>query len=184
IDVIRKASGRLEKLIDDLILYSTAQRNGILLVYREFSITEMAAQVIARYQPAAMRKNISLLCQCGADIPLVNADEGKVGWVLAQLLDNALKFTPNGGQILLTVELEEQSVLVTVKDSGIGIPPDRLSEIFEPFHQLDGSTTRTYGGTGLGLSLVKRIIESHNEDLMVSSTPDQGSSFGFHLKLA
>ncbi len=182
VDVIRKASGRLEKLIDDLILFSTAQKNGILLIYRDFSISDLAVQITSRFQAAAMQKQIRLTCDCDKSLPLVSADEGKINWVISQLLDNAIKFTSNGGKITLTARLEDHSVMVSVEDTGIGIPEDKLKEIFEPFHQLDGSTTRTYGGTGLGLSLVKRIIEAHNEILVVTSAPGHGSNFGFHLK--
>ena len=184
IHVIMRASDKLEKLIDDLILYSTAQKNQLLLVYKTFSIADLSNQLIAHYQPGAIRKNITLLFEGRRDIPAVSADEGKIGWVISQLLDNALKFTPTGGNIWLKLEQEKETVLVSVRDTGIGIPENRLKEIFEPFHQLDGSMRRSYNGTGMGLSLVKRIVESHNTELQVSSTPGKGSSFGFRIKIA
>ncbi|MBP8165421.1 MAG: histidine kinase, partial [Anaerolineales bacterium] len=91
-------------------------------------------------------------------------------------------FTQSGGSV--TVSLREDGrnlVLVTVTDTGIGIPPNRLSEIFEPFHQLDGSSTRHYGGTGLGLSLVRQIVEAHGSLLDVQSVEGKGSVFKFPL---
>ncbi len=96
------------------------------------------------------------------DIPFVQADEEKISWVILQLIDNAIKFTPSGGQVNLSIEKEfDTLVMVTVTDTGIGIPANRLEEMFEPFHQLDASSTRRYGGTGLGLALVKEIVSAH-----------------------
>lgn len=184
IQVIKRASDRLEKLIDDLILYSSAQKNQLMIVYSDFSITELCSQLIARFQPAAMRKNITLLAGFGQNKLTVSADMGKISWAIAQLLENALKFTPSGGNIRLKVTAASGTVLVCVEDTGIGIPEERLKEIFEPFHQLDGSMARNFGGTGLGLALVKRIVESHHSELEVSSIPGKGSSFGFRLKNA
>lgn len=184
IQVINRATGRLEKLIDDLILFSTSQKDGMPLVIRVFSITHLASKLAARYQQRAAQKNIALVYECDQAIPNVAADENKIDWAISQLLDNALKFTFNGGHIWLRVRVEGRYVLLSVEDTGIGIPENRLKEIFEPFHQLDGSSTRNYGGTGLGLSLVKRIVESHNSELQVTSIPGKGSSFGFFIQTA
>ncbi|HAX70014.1 MAG TPA: hypothetical protein DCY14_10430 [Anaerolineae bacterium] len=115
-------------------------------------------------------------------LPPVQADAEKLGWVVNQLLDNAIKFTPSGGSVTISL-VEEGSNLVqlSVVDTGIGIPVSRMKEIFEPFHQLDGSSTRRYGGTGLGLSLVRQIIEAHGSLLDVKSVEGKGSSFKFPL---
>jgi signal transduction histidine kinase len=116
------------------------------------------------------------------DIPRVQADSQKISWALGELLDNAVKFTPSGGRVVLRLEREgEKLVLVSVSDTGIGIPESRMEEIFEPFHQLDGSSTRRYGGAGLGLSLVRQIIEAHGSMLEVRSIEGKGSTFKFPL---
>ena len=113
---------------------------------------------------------------------MVQADPEKIGWVLNQLLDNGIKFTPSGGSVVIALQEEGHNlVILTVTDTGIGIPPDRLKEIFEPFHQLDGSSTRHYGGTGLGLSLVRQIVEAHGSLLDVQSVQGKGSIFKFPL---
>jgi signal transduction histidine kinase len=105
--------------------------------------------------------------------------------VLSQLLDNGIKFTPSNGRVVVSVAREgENLVIVSVADTGIGIPPTHLDEIFEPFHQLDGSSTRRYGGTGLGLSLVRQIIEAHGSMLEVQSIEGRGSTFKFPLLVA
>ncbi|MEK7784509.1 MAG: ATP-binding protein [Chloroflexota bacterium] len=112
-------------------------------------------------------------------------DEEKLAWVLLQLVDNAVKFTPAGGRVTLslTPNPERARVLIAVKDTGIGIPFDRMPELFQPFHQLDGSSTRRYGGTGLGLALVRQILEAHGEQVKVESLIGHGSTFSFELPI-
>jgi len=105
-------------------------------------------------------------------------------WVINQLLDNGIKFTPRGGQVRLAAEDKLDYVKFTVSDTGIGIPKERITEIFEPFHQLDGSVTRRYPGTGLGLAMVHRILEAHGSEMKVDSSPDQGTRFSFSLPVA
>lgn len=129
------------------------------------------------------------------EMPSVSLDKDRMRQVLLNLLSNALKFTPKGGSILLEAKISEvqserkdpvglvlssptRKILeLAVHDTGIGIPPDKLSQIFEPFFQVDGTSTRKYEGTGLGLSIVKRIVEAHNGEIKVKSTLNQGSSF-------
>jgi len=116
------------------------------------------------------------------NVPLIQADSQKIAWVLGHLVENAIKFTPSGGSVILSIKCEGKNlVIISVTDTGIGIPSNRLDDIFEPFHQLDGSTTRKYGGTGLGLSLVRQIVEAHGSMLEVQSTEGRGSSFKFPL---
>ena len=105
-------------------------------------------------------------------------------WVLYQLLDNGIKFTPSGGGVLLRASKDGDLITVTVMDSGIGIEAGRIEEIFEPFHQLDGSAARKYGGTGLGLALVKIILEAHQTEIRVRSKIGEGSAFSFSLPAA
>jgi signal transduction histidine kinase len=101
---------------------------------------------------------------------------------LSHLIENGIKFTSSGGSVVVSVKKEgENLVTVSVTDTGIGIPPHRMEEIFEPFHQLDGSSTRHHGGTGLGLSLVRQIIEAHGSMLEVQSSQGHGSTFKFPL---
>ncbi|MEY2818918.1 MAG: hypothetical protein RL275_2381, partial [Chloroflexota bacterium] len=106
----------------------------------------------------------------------------KISWVVAQLIDNGIKFTPSGGSVQVIIEEEGKNLVqISVRDTGVGIPQDRMKEIFEPFHQLDGSSTRRYGGTGLGLSLVRQIVEAHGSLLDVKSTEGKGTTFKFPL---
>jgi signal transduction histidine kinase len=116
------------------------------------------------------------------DVPPVQADSQKISWAVGQLLDNAIKFTPSEGRVVLSIHHEGGNlVTISVTDTGIGIPSTRLSEIFEPFHQLDSSSTRKYGGTGIGLSLVRQIVEAHGSMLEVMSVEGKGTTFRFPL---
>lgn len=182
--VMLRATNRLEQLINDLILFSDSERSSLVLQQSTFSINACCLKAIKAARNAAKEKEISLEFQSSADNLLVHADEGKIYWVISHLIDNALKFTPNMGKITVQIEQTGKVVAINISDTGIGIAEDKIAEIFEPFHQLDGSTTRRYGGTGLGLSLAKKIIEAHGTTIHVVSIPDQGSRFEFVLKSA
>jgi signal transduction histidine kinase len=183
LDVSQRATNRLQGLIDDLILFSLASRGELTLRLQAVDIRKIASDIIMRAQAKADDKQTKLSTDFEPDLPLVMADEQKISWVLTQLLDNAIKFIPAGGRVTLEVkkDISPEMLRVAVTDTGIGIPEDQLTEIFEPFHQLDGSSTRRYGGTGLGLSLVKQIIEAHGSIVRVKSEPGKGSTFSFPL---
>jgi signal transduction histidine kinase len=175
------AIGRLEQLINDLISYAAAAKGDVTLNCRPCSPGAMVAQAVERSQAKAARQKVRLLHQIGPDLPLVVADEEKLFWTLMQLVDNGLKFTPPDGTVTVSAVRHDTHVELSVHDTGIGIPPDRLQDIFEPFQQLDGSSTRRYGGTGLGLALVRRILEAHGAPIDVRSQTGAGSLFTFRL---
>ena len=175
------AIGRLEALINDLISYAAAARGELTVNLRPVSIPMVVLQVLQRAQPKADRQLVTLSYELMPELPPVTADEEKLHWILLQLVDNAVKFTPGGGHITLTATADAQQVTLAVTDTGIGIPADRVEDIFEPFRQLDGSSTRRYGGTGLGLALVRRILEAHGSQMVVASTEGAGSTFSFRL---
>lgn len=186
IDVSLRSAGRLQNLIDNLILFSLASKDGLTLQLKAVDLNLLIDPVITRTNPKAVERNIELCVELDSVLPPVQADEEKLSWVLAQLLDNAIKFTEPGGKVTLRVLRFEKEEMATVNviDTGIGIPAERVKEIFEPFHQLDGSATRRYGGTGLGLSLVRQIIESHGSLINVVSAPDVGTTISFPLLFA
>jgi signal transduction histidine kinase len=184
LDVMQRASLRLEKLIEDLIEFSTASREGLTLRLAPLEISPLVRDVFAQSQEKARNKDVELALEIPDSLPEIFADGDRIRWVLVQLLDNAIKFTPEGGDVTLSVMPFDKLVMFNVRDTGIGIPEDRQGELFEPFHQLDGSATRSYGGTGIGLALVKLILDSHGTDLKIKSAPGEGSQFGFVLPLA
>jgi signal transduction histidine kinase len=179
--VTASAIVRLETLINDLISYAAAARGELTVNLRPVSIPAVVLQVLQRAQAKADRQQVTLSYVLPADLPPVKADEEKLHWILLQLMDNAIKFTRAGGRVTLTAEANGQHVTLGVQDTGIGIPASRLEDIFEPFRQLDGSSTRHYGGTGLGLALVRRILEAHGTEMTVESTEGAGSTFSFRL---
>ncbi|HVP20444.1 MAG TPA: ATP-binding protein [Anaerolineaceae bacterium] len=179
-----RASDRLNRLIEDLIAFSMAERGDVAVKPSKINLAAIGLTTINRTAAKAAEKTIILDFICSSNTIIVEADEEKVTWVLLQLIDNALKFTPAHGRVWLEMAVAGEMAQVTVNDTGIGIPPDRVDEVFEPFHQLDESSTRKFGGTGLGLSLARKIVEAHGSEIRVSSEVGKGSRFEFFLKLA
>jgi signal transduction histidine kinase len=179
--VVLKASDRLQQLVDDLIQYAASARGEMTLNVGQVFLQRTVSEALAASAAKAAKGQVVVHSQVSGSLPPVEADEEKIRWVIFQLLDNAIKFTPTGGQVTVSARGDDQRVQVAVADTGIGIPAERLPELFEPFHQLDGSSTRRYGGTGLGLALVKRIVEAHEGSVSVASTVGQGSTFAFDL---
>ncbi len=181
--VMGRSAERLGRLIEDLILFSISERDQIHLRLAPFALTKICANAINKASYKARERDVRLHLECAPDLTEVFGDEEKVSWVIMQLLDNAIKFTQPGGQVTLSIRQEGPFANLAVIDSGIGIPPTRLDEIFESFYQLDGSTTRRAGGTGLGLALAKKIVEGHGSVIRVTSEVGKGSSFEFLLKI-
>ncbi len=183
--VSQKASNRLENLIDDLIMFSLAARGELSLKQEPLDIRRLVNVAARNATPKADERGVNVSVTANETVPLVQGDSEKIVWVLNQLLDNAIKFTPSGGRVNISLKEESSNlVMVSVTDTGIGIPANRLQEIFEAFHQLDGSSTRRAGGTGLGLSLVRQIVEAHGSLLDVGSVEGRGTTFKFPLLVA
>ena len=181
IQVLKRAEVRLETLIDDLIQFSLAARGELSLRLDTFSIAELVNLIARQSYNKAKLKEISTSVFCPEDLSPVIADKEKIGWVINQLLDNAIKFTPTGGSVTIKAIQENGKVCLSIQDNGIGIPPERIAEIFEPFHQLDSSVTRRFSGTGLGLAMVRRILDAHGTQMKVSSKVGAGTRFDFSL---
>jgi two-component system sensor histidine kinase ChiS len=185
LQVGQQSTGRLEALIEDLIMVSLASRGELSIKQDNVDIRRLSNLAIKSSTSKAGDRGVNLHALIDEDVPPVQADAQKIIWVLSQLIDNGIKFTSSGGSVVVSVKREgENLVVVSITDTGIGIPSNRLNDIFEPFHQLDGSTTRHYGGTGLGLSLVRQIIEAHGSMIEVQSTEGRGSTFRFPLLAA
>ena len=179
--VMGRAVERLETLINDLIKYSETAKGGLSLRLETVAIHDLLEEVTTRSLYKAKNRDITLKCTIPKSLPKVIADEENIQWVISQLVDNAIKFTNPGGKVTVVARIEGPQVTISVLDTGIGIPKEQLDEIFLPFHQLDNSPRRRYGGTGLGLALVKRIVEAHNTHLQIESVPGEGSRFQFSL---
>jgi signal transduction histidine kinase len=185
LQVIHQSTGKLETLIEDLIMVSLTSRGELSMKLENVDIRRLSNLAIKSATSKAQDRGLNLHAVVDENVPFVQADAQKIVWVLSQLIDNGIKFTSSGGSVVVSVKREgENLVVVSVTDTGIGIPSNRLNDIFEPFHQLDGSSTRHYEGTGLGLSLVQQIIEAHGSMIEVQSTEGRGSTFKFPLLVA
>ncbi len=181
IEVMQRASLRLQLLIEDLIQFAGASQGAISLHLTPAMPAELVQEAFERVAAHAASQGPQVVIESGPTLPPVRVDRQKIVWVLSQLLDNAIKFTIPPGRVTLRTALNASFVLFEVSDTGIGIPQARLGEIFEPFHQLDGSANRKYSGTGLGLALARQIVEAHGARLEVRSQEGVGSVFGFEL---
>ncbi len=179
-----KGESRLEKLIEDLIQFSLAARGQLSLNVQNSDLSDIFPQVMENARHKAQMAQVVIDAVIPGNLPAVSCDQEKITWVVDQLLDNAIKFTHKGGHVRLEALIENGVMTIAVTDTGIGIPETRLKELFEPFHQLDSSSTRRYGGTGLGLALSNRIIEAHSSQIKVRSKEGKGSRFEFSLPLA
>jgi signal transduction histidine kinase len=183
LSVAQGAAEQLGRLIEDIVdfgqMYEEQQ-----LTFEPVPVAEVcqsAARAIARM---ANRHAITVNVVAPPDLPPVRADLAALMRVLWHLLDNAVKFSPSGGAVKLTAERCPTGVRIAVQDHGAGIPPDQLDRIFQVFYQVDGSSTRRAGGLGLGLALVKRLVEAHGSRVEVDSKVGQGSTFAFELPVA
>jgi signal transduction histidine kinase len=183
-EVLKRANDRLYALIDNLIRFTLIYQNEIAIEPVPLYLEEVISASLKRNQRTAEASNIDLRSEGGIDLPQVNGDAEKLGWVFDSLLDNGIKFNNPGGRVAVHSALKNGLVEVCVVDTGIGIEPEQVSELFEPFHQLDGSSTRRYGGTGIGLALAYKIVEAHRSVIRVESKPGKGSTFRFNLSLA
>ena len=182
LQVSQRATTKLESIIDDLIMFSLASRGEMSMRLEKVDIRRIVSLAAKSALSKAEERGVQVLVSSLENIPGVQADSEKIAWAINQLLDNGIKFTPSGGSVVISLKEEGRNlVLVSVIDTGVGIPSSRLKEIFEPFHQLDGSSTRHYGGTGLGLSLVRQIVEAHGSLLDVQSVEGKGTTFKFPL---
>ncbi|NOZ86026.1 MAG: response regulator [Deltaproteobacteria bacterium] len=181
---VRMSALKLLKLIDDLLDLSRLEEARLKLKLDLFDVCGLVRKVSDFSRPLALRKNIDLSCDATGEI-VIEADETKLEKVFVNLLSNALKFTEPGGSIKVRVQekAEHGAVLVGVEDTGIGIPDNEIDLVFNRFHQVDDSSTKRHYGSGLGLALVKELIELHCGNITVESELGKGSRFDVELPL-
>ncbi len=182
LNIMDRSANRLERLIEDLIMFTFAENDEVLIIPREFDLLPVIYQNIEHYKTSTPAREIQLTIQPNTTSVWVHADQKKISWVINHLLENAAKFSAVDKMIKIDVIEKNDHVDIQIKDEGIGIPEHRINEIFEPFHQLDGSSTRRYGGIGLGLALAKKILAAHKQTLKVQSEIGIGSQFDFSLR--
>lgn len=184
LEVMGRGVAELDRLVGDLIQFATGARGEMALRLAAVPVADMLERAVSAQRERAAAQGLSVLCVAPAPELAVLGDGEKLRWVIDQLLDNAVKYTPAGGRVEAGAGSAGDRIRIWVADTGPGIEADRLPELFEPFHQLDGSSTRRRGGTGLGLALVKMIVTAHKSAVSVETVPGQGSRFSFDLPAA
>ncbi len=181
--IIDKEARRLRELVDSILDFSLLETRRLELKIEPVDVNELAAETTTKYQQMADRNGISLEFDAGDDIPGTYVDPNLVRSALANLIKNAIQFNSAGGRVRVSTKVQNGDVALAVADDGPGIPQDQLDTIFSTFYQVDGSSTRIVGGTGLGLTIAKRAIESHGGRIDVSSEVGAGSTFTIVLPL-
>jgi two-component system sensor histidine kinase/response regulator len=188
VKILARASENLLDLINDILDLSKVEAGRMDLETIDFDVREMVDRVGEMMAMRAFGKGLELSCHVASDLPTRRkGDPTRLRQVLVNLVGNAVKFTEKG-EVAVTVRTDPSSmdgelILFTVRDTGIGIPPEKLMSLFGTFTQVDSSTTRKYGGTGLGLAISKRLVEMMNGKVQVESLAGQGSTFSFRVRL-
>jgi len=176
-EVIHRNTLRLQSLIEDLLDLSSIEQGQARITLGPVRLREVAVQAEAVIRPAAERKGQSLSFDLPAAVPDPVADRDRLAQVLINLLDNAVKFTPEKGTVTVTARRADGRVVVAVTDTGAGIPPDEVDRIFERFYRVDRSRDRREGGTGLGLAIAKHLVQAMGGTIEVKSVPGSGTTF-------
>jgi hypothetical protein len=176
--IIKSGGSRLLDMINSLIYISEIEDGKMELEISDFSLPEMVYDIQKVARSIAIKKNIKLDFTLDPAVRTIYADKSKLKIIFHHLITNAIKFTPEQGRIWVDIRHENGSaLLIDVKDNGIGISEDDKAKLFDTFVQLDGSPTRRYGGSGLGLALVKKLVEIHKGSIWIESEPGKGSTF-------
>jgi len=178
---MRDSGRHLLDLINEVLDLSKIEAGRLELDLRPISVSEVCQASLRMIRPLALRKRIGSSMRIDPRCPIVVADERRLKQMLVNLLSNAVKFTPTGGKVGLEGWADGDDVFFSVTDTGIGISPPDLRRIFEPFTQIDSSLSRQQDGTGLGLTLVRRLAELHQGRIFVDSEPGTGSRFTIAL---
>lgn len=184
LDVIERSATTQVRLVNDLLDVSRIITGKLELEWDEARVQPLVRTAVEGVRPAAQAKGITLVADLREDVGAVLADVDRLEQVVTNLLTNAIKFTPAGGHVSVQLQREANEAVLTVRDTGIGIPPGFLPHVFDRFRQADSSSTRTYGGLGLGLAIVRSLVEQHGGRVAVASDGEgAGATFTVWLPL-
>ena len=184
VEIIREHAQRLARLTDDLLKLSRIEAGRLELELRPVSVQALVNGCVETARLKAEAKGLRIHVDLPEGLPPVRGDGAQLGEVLQNLLDNALQYTPSGGQIDVSARSNGHEVTFTVADTGIGIPESELERIFERFYRVDAARSREAGGTGLGLAIARHIVDAHGGRIWVESAVGQGSRFHFSIASA
>jgi signal transduction histidine kinase len=193
LEAIKEQTSLLTRLTSDLRDISLAESGQLTLVLAPTDLTDLVRRQIFHFETRAREKNIEIAADIPQDLPEVNIDPARIEQVMGNLLTNALRHTPSGGQITVSVRKTDEdpdnqivipSLILSLKDTGEGIAPEHLPYIFERFYRVEKSRARSEGGSGLGLAIVKKMVQAHGGRVWVESEPGKGSAFYVALPIS
>jgi signal transduction histidine kinase len=182
-DDVRGEIGRMERLAQDLLTLARSDAGGVELMTAPLELADVASEVVRRTTPLAHKEGLQLTLRADSASATVEADPDRLQQVLVILIDNAVKHTPAGGHIDVTVRRHGQTAQVEVADTGTGIAPEHLPRVFDRFYRADKARARERGGTGLGLAIAKTLVEAHGGQLQLTSTLGVGTQATVRLPL-
>ena len=180
--IIYRNINRLQKLIEDILEIARMQSAGYKYHFTKNDLNLLVKDVIENSKVTANKKGLFIKYTTQTKLSKVQLDKTRITQVITNLLDNAIKFTEKGG-INVNLKKMKNNLILTVKDTGIGIPEEHQDKVFEEFYQVEPTYTREHGGAGLGLSIAKKIINAHNGEIWLKSKFGEGSTFSFSIPI-
>ncbi|MCL5961780.1 MAG: ATP-binding protein [Chloroflexi bacterium] len=182
LEIIDEESDKLRELIDNLLEASKVEA-GVLNIFKQPILLNRIAQKAVAERQARAKKH-EFVAEFPPKFPILEADPRRVEQILHNLLENAVKYSPDGGKVVVRGEIHGRSALIGVSDQGVGIPPEQLDRVFDRFYRVENPLTRRAGGSGLGLSIARALVEAHGGGIWAQSAPGKGSTFYFTLPLS
>lgn len=183
LDVVHKNANKLLWLVNQLLDISKIESGSMKLHASRQDIVRLVKAIVLSFRPYAERKNIDFICNVNESEMYLYVDKEKLETIIVNILSNAFKFTPEGGQIELSIRKEGDVAVVCISDTGIGVPKDKLSKIFDRFYQVEGNHTRSGEGTGIGLALTKELVELHKWTISINSEEGKGTQVTFCIPI-
>jgi signal transduction histidine kinase len=183
LQVMLSQSERLGRLVEQLLDLSKLESGDVPLRRERVSLAPLVSQVMSEIEVASADRDVNVSSDLPADLPPVEADSERVHQVIFNLVDNAVRFTPEGGEVRIEAHRHNGSIEVRVADTGVGIPPEALPRLFERFYRVDPARARGDGGTGIGLAIARSVVEAHGGTIRAESEPGRGSTFTFDLPI-
>jgi two-component system phosphate regulon sensor histidine kinase PhoR len=180
LEIIADETNRLELLIDDILNLSKIE-SGVAELEEKVDLTQVMNNLLSLLNPKAEEAGIDLKLLLEDDLPLISGNYNQLSRLMINLVDNAIKYTEAGGEVIVRAQVKESRLVIVVEDNGLGIPNKDLARIFERFYRVDKGRSRQLGGTGLGLSIVKHIVENHQGQIRVESELERGTKFIINL---
>jgi two-component system phosphate regulon sensor histidine kinase PhoR len=184
LQVMLAQSERLGRLVEQLLDLSKLESGDVPLRRESVALAPLVSQVISEIEVASAGRDIELESDLADDLPQIEADSERMHQVIFNLVDNAVRFTPEGGAVRIMAERRNGSIEVRVADTGVGIPPEALPRLFERFYRVDPARSRDGGGTGIGLAIARSVVEAHGGTIRAESEPGKGSTFTFDVPIA